>query len=246
MHATRRIGRRSATLIAMALVLVGALTNMSAAEAATDTTAPTVMIYTPYDGLTVDRLNFVPANFACSDEAEGSGIASCVGTLASGATILNDEPLDTSSTGTKSLTVTATDNAGNVTTRTSYYNVVGIDPPAYWPFDGFYRPVDPQPVVNVTKAGSVIPVKFSLGGDRGMDILAEGSPKSVSVSCVTGLENDLVEVTGTPGNSVLTYDAGSDQYHYNWQTSKAWKNTCRTFVLELVDGSVHRASFRFF
>jgi hypothetical protein len=43
-------------------------------------------------------------------------------------------------------------------------------------FDGFYRPVDNPPVVNTVKAGQGIPVKFSLGGDFGLDIFEAGYP----------------------------------------------------------------------
>jgi hypothetical protein len=35
--------------------------------------------------------------------------------------------------------------------------------------------VDTLPVVNVTNAGRSIPVKFGLGGDRGLNIFASGS-----------------------------------------------------------------------
>jgi CheY-like chemotaxis protein len=39
------------------------------------------------------------------------------------------------------------------------------------------------------------------------------------------------------GGSNLTYDASSDTYTYIWKTDKAWKGTCRQFVLGLKDGS---------
>jgi Domain of unknown function (DUF4082) len=37
-------------------------------------------------------------------------------------------------------------------------------------FSGFFQPVNNMPTLNVAKAGSAIPVKFSLGGDQGLDI----------------------------------------------------------------------------
>jgi len=39
------------------------------------------------------------------------------------------------------------------------------------------------PVVNVAKAGSAVPVKFSLDGYSGMDILEVGYPKSQQIAC---------------------------------------------------------------
>ena len=52
-----------------------------------------------------------------------------------------------------------------------------------YPFTGFFSPVDNLPILNIAKAGSTIPVKFSLGGDRGLGILAVGSPKLVPIAC---------------------------------------------------------------
>src|SRR5439155_10377852 len=43
-------------------------------------------------------------------------------------------------------------------------------------FTGFFQPVDNPPVYNRVKAGSGIPVKFSLGGDQGLDIFATDFP----------------------------------------------------------------------
>jgi hypothetical protein len=39
-------------------------------------------------------------------------------------------------------------------------------PASRYTFTGFFSPVDNPPTVNVAKAGSAIPVKFSLGGNR--------------------------------------------------------------------------------
>jgi len=38
--------------------------------------------------------------------------------------------------------------------------------------------VDNPPTKNVVKAGAAVPVKFSLGGDRGLNIFASTSPSS--------------------------------------------------------------------
>jgi hypothetical protein len=36
--------------------------------------------------------------------------------------------------------------------------------------------IDPFPALNIAKGGSSIPVKFSLSGDKGLDIFAAGYP----------------------------------------------------------------------
>ena len=39
--------------------------------------------------------------------------------------------------------------------------------------------------LNTAKAGSAIPVKFSLGGDKGLAILTDGYPKATKIACDT-------------------------------------------------------------
>jgi hypothetical protein len=100
-------------------------------------------------------------------------------------------------------------------------------------------------LVNQTKAGSAIPVKFSLGGDQGLDILADGSPTSHKIDCDATDPVDPVEETVTAGSSGLTYNATTDTYTYVWKTNKGWADTCRELVVTLNDGSTHSANFQF-
>jgi hypothetical protein len=116
--------------------------------------------------------------------------------------------------------------------------------PSFFPFNGFFQPVDNLPVENQVKAGSGIPIKFSLGGNYGLGILASGSPSSQQVACSAGASVDAIEAT-TTSNSGLTYDAASGQYTYVWKTEKAWAGTCRQFNLKLTDGTTHSALLRF-
>ena len=101
-----------------------------------------------------------------------------------------------------------------------------------------------MPVLNSAKAGSNIPVKFSLGGNKGLNIFAAGYPKSQAVPCNSTAPVDGIESTDSPGNSTLTYDSASQTYHYNWKTEKSFVN-CRQLVLKFVDGSYARADFKF-
>ncbi len=111
-------------------------------------------------------------------------------------------------------------------------------------FGGFRSPIDPLPVVNRVKSGQAIPVKFSLGGYRGLGIFAPGSPSTRQVACGTQAVIDQVG-SATSSKSGLSYDPSRDSYHYVWKTSSAWKNTCRVLTLSFIDGSSHSASFRF-
>ena len=112
-------------------------------------------------------------------------------------------------------------------------------------FNGFFQPVDNPPTWNVVRAGAGIPVRFSLGGDRGLNIFAAGYPVSKQTVCGSGLPQDKIEETVVAGSSSLSYDAASDTYTYVWATNKAWAGTCRQFIIKLNDGTVHRAKFKF-
>jgi hypothetical protein len=106
-------------------------------------------------------------------------------------------------------------------------------------FTGFSQPVDNTPTLNVAKAGSAIPVKFSLGGDQGLNIFQPGYPRVTTVSCNTSAPTDAIETTVTASSNSLQYDPTADQYTYVWKTNSAWAGTCVQFDLGLNDGSTH-------
>lgn len=110
---------------------------------------------------------------------------------------------------------------------------------------GFFQPVDNLPTMNSVKAGQAIPVKFSLGGNKGLNIFATGYPASQQIVCGTNMPVDDIEQTVTAGNSSLSYDPGTGQYNYVWKTDKAWTGTCRQLIVKLVDGTYHYANFKF-
>jgi hypothetical protein len=112
-------------------------------------------------------------------------------------------------------------------------------------FAGFFPPIDNLPAFNVVKAGQAIPVKFSLNGDRGLDIIASGYPKVTAIACDSGAPQETVEETVTAGNSGLSYDPETDTYTYVWKTNRGWKNSCRQLAIQLDDGSIHYANFKF-
>lgn len=82
-----------------------------------DTAGPAIAVTTPAPGAVYGLGQVVAADYSCSDEAGGSGLATCTGTVPNGASI------DTSSVGQKSFKVDATDNAGNASSKTVTYTV---------------------------------------------------------------------------------------------------------------------------
>jgi predicted extracellular nuclease len=114
-----------------------------------------------------------------------------------------------------------------------------------WDFSGFFQPVDNTPTLNVAKAGAGVPIKFSLDGDQGLDIIATGYPTSIEFDCDATAPTDAIETTSSAGGTGLTYDAATGVYTYKWKTHKSWSNTCRRFVVKLADGTFHYADFEF-
>jgi hypothetical protein len=114
-----------------------------------------------------------------------------------------------------------------------------ITPLWQYNFSGFFQPVDNTPTLNVAKAGSAIPVKFSLGGDQGLNVFQPGYPQVTTVSCSTSAPTDVIETTVTAGGSSLQYDPTAGQYTYIWKTNSSWAGTCVQFNLGLNDESTH-------
>jgi hypothetical protein len=140
--------------------------------------------------------------------------------------------------GTYTVSVTVSDKDGGVSQP--FTGTVRV---AY-PWTGFFQPVDNPNVLNVVKAGSAIPVKFSLGGNYGLSILAAGYPVSAATPCTISSVSDDIEQTVTAGGSSLSYDPATGQYIYVWKTDKTWTG-CRRLVVQLVDGTSHIAYFQF-
>ena len=140
--------------------------------------------------------------------------------------------------GSYTVTVNVTDKDQGTGSKSQTHAVI-------FKFTGFFPPVDNQPTLNVMKAGAAVPVKFSLGGDKGLGIFAAGFPKSQVIACSKKDSKDDVEETITAGKSGLQYDPATQQYTYVWATVKAWAGTCRRLVIQFIDGTTHRADFQF-
>jgi len=130
---------------------------------------------------------------------------------------------------------------GNVSSFSPF--LVGTVPagPSY-ALTGPFHPVDAFPTPNAMQAGQTVPVKFSLGGDYGLEVFESEYPKSVASTCGTTAP-DPVESTSA-NSSGLVYDATTGVYTYNWKTNKLWKG-CRTLTMLFRDGSSFQANFKF-
>jgi uncharacterized repeat protein (TIGR01451 family) len=161
----------------------------------------------------------------------------CAGDLTSAIVVTGS--VNTNVVGFYALTYTVSDPSGHTDTKV---RTVEVSP---YNFTGFFAPINNLPTLNEMKAGQAAPVKFSLGGNQGLNIFATSSPSSVQISCSTSAPIDPVEETETAGGSSLSYDAAAGQYKYTWKTESSWKNTCRQLTVTLRDGTVHQANFKF-
>jgi hypothetical protein len=194
-----------------------------------DKTNPNVSITGVSNGATYTLGSVPAAGCSTSDQPGLSGVDS-------NATL---QPLSGGPVGSVTATCSgASDKAGNSGSASVTYYV-------NYNWSGFFRPVDNPEVLNSVKAGSAIPVKFSLAGNQGLNIFATGSPTSQKINCDSSDPIDLIEETVTAGGSSLSYDASINQYNYVWKSDKAWAGSCRQLSVKLIDGTTHVANFKF-
>jgi PKD repeat protein len=139
--------------------------------------------------------------------------------------------------GTYTVTVNVTDKDGASGTKSSTHSVL-------YTFSGFFQPVDNPPALNRVKAGLAVPVRFSLNGNRGVNIFEAGYPTSEPLVCQSSGIDDIEETTNAATSS-LSFNPSTGQYTYLWKTDTSWANTCRQLVVKFADGTIQRAKFRF-
>ncbi|HVE47701.1 MAG TPA: Ig-like domain-containing protein [Acidimicrobiales bacterium] len=235
----------------------GGTATLTATADSADASSPTVVSKTVTDlaGNTVTR-----SVSALIDTAKPSGVAFVGGSVADGgsyyfgavpalpASCTADDTLSGlqscvvsgggTSVGLKTITATATDEAGNVETARLTYNVMA------WAQDGFRQPVD-MAVTNLVKAGSTVPLKFEVfaGSTELSSLSTVSSFKVAQAPCGTAYSaTDDIEVYST-GGTTLRYDSTGGQFIQNWQVPKVPANTCFRVVLSLADGVSSTTAF---
>lgn len=195
----------------------GNFSQATATYTVLDRRPPTIVIASPQDDTTYALGSTVLAAYSCRG-ASGASVLTCIGTVPNGGA------LDTRSVGTKTFTVRASDEHGKTATLTHTYKVV-------YTFSGFDSPVSESGSIEDAKAGEAIPLKFSLQGNMGLNVVAATTWQAVSCSDWSGL------AAGTTGQGRLSYNASNDRYLDLLATDPSWKGSCRTVTLELADGT---------
>ncbi len=193
-----------------------------------DTTAPTLTLSGgPADG-SIFYFGSVPDAPTCEASDLRSGLdGECV--------VMGYD----SAVGTHTITATAIDKAGNVTTESRSYEVKA------WTISGFKSPVDMGKEWNAVKGGSTVPLKFEVfaGETELTDTSVVASFKVAGTTCsADSLKADDIDFT-TTGKTVLRYDATDGQFIQNWQTPK-YPGKCYTVTMTTIDGSSVSANFR--
>jgi Domain of unknown function (DUF5011)/HYR domain/NHL repeat/PKD domain len=196
-----------------------------------DTTAPVI-------SCPANVVVTLPANSMATSMVVNYPAVTAVDSCSASVTV-NSSPASGSVFPVGTTTVNATASDGTNSSSCSFTVTVQYN------FTGFFSPIDNQPAVNTENAGRSIPIKFSLSGNKGLNIFAPGFPASGQTVCGSSAPPVTLVPIDSPGGSGLTYSAGSDQYHINWKTEKSWAGTCRQLVVMLNDGSIHRADFKF-
>ena len=105
----------------------------------------------------------------------------------------------------------------------------------YWPFTGFLPPIATPPTENAVKAGAKVPLSFSLGGDRGLDV---SFPNSYFATVYTCGQPDAT-ITSFQAGGTLAYSSTTGNYTFTLHTDKTWAGRCIRWSVTLRDFSRH-------
>jgi hypothetical protein len=142
----------------------------------------------------------------------------------SGVTPSGTVALVTSSIGSKTANVTVQDNVGNSSSASCNYTV-GYN------LAGFFAPVDRPNIMNMSKAGQAIPLKWRLTDALGRPItnLTGVSVQAIDLNCGLGTSTDQIEeyAAGASGLQNL----GDGNYQFNWKSPVGYAGSCKSIAL---------------
>ncbi len=184
-----------------------------------DKTPPVITITVPTEGAGYVLNSSVTSNFGCSDAL--SGVANCTGPAR----------VPTSTLGENTFTVTATDKAGNTSTKTVKYLVI-------------YRFILTPPKSPVT-LGSAVPLIWKLTDANGVIISDTGSLLTLTSYAPSGVcgggapEVLFSPATGAAGKSDFRFISTTNSFQFNWDTTTALGTGagCYKIVWQLKDNA---------
>jgi len=187
-----------------------------------DGTAPSIVVTTPAGTYMVGQT--VAANYSCSDG--GSGVASC------GGTVPNGTNLNTAVAGPNTVTVNATDRAGNSNVSVASYTVV-------------FNVCSLYDSNLAKKIGSAYPIKLQLCDAAGHNLSSSSIVvHAVGVTRVSSSTAAALDDTGNANADLdFRYDAALGGYIFNLSTNGYLTGTYRLNFTAGSDPTVHSALF---
>ena len=151
-------------------------------------------------------------------------LTSCAATL-NGNPVANGADISTS-VGAKTVVVTAKDAAGNTSTKTISFQVT-------WPFTGWLFPIKNPPAVNRIVPGWIIPMRFRIGGNRGLGIIAPGFPTLTTTTCPPGAPTtDVGETLTRPAPRCSSTSRSTRSTSTSGRRRVVAVGQCRTVIAE--------------
>jgi hypothetical protein len=186
-----------------------------------DKTAPVISITGVGDGDKIKLNKSVVVSWSAQDAL--SGIDTAEGDIVSGG------KLDTSTVGLHTLAFTATDKAGNITTKSVTYHVEYV-------FSGFLNPLNHQ---KTWKAGCTIPVIFSLKDANGFYVKNVKAKLYIAkvVNGTVGPEEKAYSHLGCILGNTFVYERLTRQYIFPLWTR--FKSGTYQLRIDLGDGTVN-------
>lgn len=182
-----------------ACIVYGSVSTLSPFALAVDTTPPLITITAPAAGAAYAQGQAATADWTAGDDASGIDWDETSAT-----------PLDTTTPGIHTFTVTATDRAGNVSQASVLYTVYATT--------GIAPPVDANGA-SVFKAGSTVPLKFRLAAANGVPVTGL-SPKGYVAMLTNGVPGPWRAAVSTSaadkGNTFR--ETGSGTYLFDLST----------------------------
>ena len=154
------------------------------------------------------------------------------------------DPVDTTNVGAnKSVSCSATDNAGNTNSASANYSV-------NYKFVGFSSPVDNGGVLNVVKAGQTIPLKWQIMDAKDVPVtnLSSSNVKVSVANLSCGLSTTTDQLEEVAAGSSGLQNLGGGYYQLNWKSPTSYAKSCKTLTLDLGEGTLttpHTALFKF-
>jgi hypothetical protein len=195
-----------------------------------DKKAPTLTITSPAAGATYLLNQPVLAGYTITDGGSG------VDTSHSGGPVSSGSPIDTAAVGSKSFTVSAQDNVGNVATQSVSYTVA-------YAFAALYDQT------KAVKSGATIPIKLQITDASGANISASGIVvHAVRVNLTSTNAPGALEDAGNANPDFdFRYDAslgGTGGYIYNLKTTGLGTGTYAVTFSVAGDPTTHTVQFQ--